>query len=136
MVEVKVKCAVCGKEVKVGTHNIQKSMMVTTEDEPLWMTYFDCPHCSCRNFVQVDNQDTNALVEEESRLLISVMKQKRFGKTVHRKQSEQRKQIERDLAESRKELMLYVTGKTVVDCKTRSPYMVLFTDTTSIVLNH
>lgn len=136
MVEVKIKCVSCGNEVAVGTHNIKKSMFIPTDGEYLWMTYFECPECSRRNFVQVDNMDTNALVEADTKLVIRAMKQKRLGKTLHRKQSERHKQIERDLAESRKALMLSVSGKMVIDCETMVRYVAVFNDTTSMSINN
>ena len=126
MLEVKMKCSSCEKEVTVGSYNIKKTMMVTTDGEYVWMTYFDCPHCSVRNFVQVDNDETNEMVEEESRLMVKALKQKKFGKTLTKKQSERRKQIEQDLAESRNKLMESVKGKVVTDCDTNKSYTVSF----------
>lgn len=126
MLEVKMKCSSCEKEVMVGSHNIKKSEMVMSDNMHVWMTYFDCLHCSERNFVQVDNDKTNEMVEEESRLMVKALKQKKFGKTLTKKQSERRKQIERDLAESRNKLMESVKGKVVIDCDTNESYTVFF----------
>lgn len=126
MLDVKMKCSSCEKEVTVGSHNIKKHIMITSDHEHVWMTYFDCPHCSVRNFVQVDNDETNEMVEEESRLMVKALKQKKFGKTLTKKQSEKRKQIERDLAESRKKLMESVKDKVVIDCDTNESYTVSF----------
>lgn len=127
MVEVMMECISCGEKVVVGTHNIKQSWVVRSDTgEHVRMTYFDCPHCSERNFVQGDDAETIKLVEAEAKLMLAAMKQKRFGKTLHKKQSEKRKQIEKDLAYSRKLLMDSLVGQCIIDCESKESYTVSF----------
>lgn len=131
MVEVMAKCRLCKEEIRVGTHNVEKRPMYTRDGNLVWMTYFVCHKCGARNFVQADDEYTNELLEEETKLVIKVMKQKKFGKTPHRKQSEKRKQIEMDLARTRKILMSALEGEPVKDSVTGATYIVSFNNSVS-----
>lgn len=126
MVEVNVKCMFCEEQVAVGTHNIEKRLMATADGSTIWVTYFVCSKCAKKNFVQVDSDNTHRLLEKETKLLVKALKGKKFGKTPHKKQSEKRKQIAMDLANSRKMLMDSLKGQTVIDCKTEESYILCF----------
>lgn len=131
MFVVNAKCDFCGEETRVGAPNVEKRLMCTRDGSAVWMTYFVCRKCGVRNFVQADDEYTNKLLEEETKLVVKVMKQKKFGKTPHRKQSERRKQIEQDLARTRKTLMSALRGEIVKDSITGATYIVSFNDSVS-----
>lgn len=127
MVEIKVRCIECEAKHQVVVGMVKKQEMKIEEiGESIWLTYFDCPSCGARNFVQVDDSYTNELLKTETDLMIKVMKQKKFGKVPHRKQSEKYKRISNDLAESRKTLMESLTGKYVIESETNERFELQF----------
>lgn len=132
ILSVGIKCKGCNEMTEVGVNNLKKSMMTTINGECVWMTYFDCPKCGLRNFVQADSEATNKLLEAETKLIIMAIKKKKLGKAISQKQSEKRKRIEADLAESRNNLNRYLSGMMVTDCETKLSYVVRFCDIANI----
>ncbi len=83
--------------------------------QSIFLTYYDCPHCGKRHFVQID--DTSSL-QELVRLtneFKSLMVKRQKGKTISKKQSDKFKKSRQHLSDYRMNLMKEFTGKLAID---------------------
>lgn len=128
MFKVKMNCIQCEKEMSIGAPELKRVQASTVDGEHLWLMYFDCTHCGTRNFVQVDNDKTQKLLKDEAKLMLTVIKMKRHGKSCSKRLSEKRKRISDDLAKTRKKLAEYVSGQVVINDEDNQTYIVYFND--------
>lgn len=126
MFEVKINCMECGVEHQVTDMVNKREMKFEETGESIWLTYFDCPSCGARNFVQADDANTNELLKREINLMIKALEQKKYGKMPRRKQSEKFKRVSNDLAKSRRMLMVNLAGKRAVDPETNERFDIYF----------
>lgn len=127
--ELMVECEDCKKRFPVSSNAAANSITHKKEfkvnGQSIFLTYYDCPHCSRRHFVQID--DVNSMQElaritTEFAKLNAMMKK---GKRISKKQSERFKKSRQHLADYRKNLMKEYTGKVVIDV-TGIPYTLRF----------
>lgn len=93
--------------------------------QSIFLTYYDCPNCGRRHFVQIDDASS---LQELVRVMnefksLAVKRQK--GKTISKKQSDKFKKSRQYLSDYRTNLMKEFTGKTAVD-ETGAEYTLRF----------
>lgn len=113
------ECESCKQKFPVSQDQAPNSLTHKKEfnvnGQSIFLTYYDCPHCRNRHFVQID--DTSSL-QELTRITVELRKlmvKRQKGKTISKKQSDNFKKARQHLSDYRTNLMKEFTGKTVVD---------------------
>lgn len=122
---VHAKCEECEQHFDVGLHTKVKKEEFIDRDakdagQKIWLTYFDCPHCGRRYFVQVDTIETNRLLLEITKLVGKTLRAKKAGKSAKLKNKQTKykykyKELETDLTVIRNRLVHTYNGHRVVD---------------------
>ena len=127
--ELMVECEDCKKRFPVSSNVAANSITHKKEfkvnGQSIFLTYYDCPHCGKRHFVQID--DTNSMQElaRVSSEFVKLNVAMKRGKRISKRQSEKFKESRQHLAEYRMNLMQEYTGKVVIDV-TGIPYTLRF----------
>ena len=113
------ECEDCKKKFPVTQDQAPNSLTHKKEfvsnGQSIFLTYYDCPNCGRRHFVQID--DTSSL-QELTRIITefrALMVKRQKGKPISKKQSDKFKKSRQHLSDYRMNLMKEFTGKTVVD---------------------
>lgn len=113
------ECEDCKKKFPITGEQAPNSLTHKKEfksnGQSIFLTYYDCPHCGKRHFVQID--DINSLQElvRVTKEFKSLMIKRQKGKTVSKKQSDKFKKSRQHLSDYRMNLMKDFTGKLVID---------------------
>jgi len=83
--------------------------------QSIFLTYYDCPHCGKRHFVQIDDVSSLQELTNVSREFCRLAAMKRKDKIISKKQSDKFMKSRQHLSDYRMTLMKEFTGKTVVD---------------------
>lgn len=113
------ECEDCKKHFPIAGEQAPNSLTHKKEFEvngqSIFLTYYDCPHCGKRHFVQIDDVDS---MQELERITIEFRKlniMRKKGKTISKKQSDKFKNSRQHLSEYRIKLMKEFTGKIIID---------------------
>lgn len=119
-------CQGCGNKFTVNrdTAIFKKEFMVNGQS--IFLTYYDCPECGRRHYVQIDNARSLEMLKDATRQMTRLMVLRRKGKTVPQKQSVKFKKTREHLAQIRMELMKQYTGKLVHDSETDTNFRLEF----------
>ena len=117
-------------EVPSNENNLNESKLqsewLTINGKSYRLTWYDCPSCGCRIFVQGDDWRTERLLRKCIET-VAKMKDKRSHRFDNaKKQSEYLKKLRKDLAESRKRVENEVSGKSIIDRITGNKHLVVF----------
>lgn len=125
-VSVFAVCQGCGNKFTVNrdTAIFKKEFMVNGQS--IFLTYYDCPECGRRHYVQIDNARSLEVLKDATRQMTRLMVLRRKGKTVPQKQSVKFKKTREHLAQIRMELMKQYTGKLVHDSETDTNFRLEF----------
>lgn len=115
-----VECQNCGKrfEVSSGNEVVQHKKEFKANEQSIFLTYYDCPECGRRHYVQIDTVQTLQELKEVERMFIKLSVAKTKGKQPPQSQSAKFKKAREHLAQSRTDLMKQFTGKLVHDSET------------------
>lgn len=134
--QIKCKCPECNHEFHVSQDAVSeemrlemsqlKSEWMTINGKSYRLTWYDCPSCGLRIFVQGDDWRTEKILKK----CIDVVTRMN-DKSTHRfdnekKQSGYLNKLRTDLAESRKRVESEVTGKQIVDRHSSTSHEVRF----------
>ena len=89
------------------------------------MTYYDCPNCGRRHFVQIDDVSSLQELVRVTNEFKSLAIKRQKGKTISKKQSDKFKKSRQHLSDYRINLMKEFTGKIAVD-ETGAEYTLRF----------
>lgn len=113
------ECEDCKKKFPVSQEQAPNSLTHKKEfvsnGQSIFLTYYDCPHCGKRHFVQID--DTNSL-QELVRItgeFRSLMAARQKGKSIPKKRTDKFKKSRQHLSAYRMNLMKEFTGKVATD---------------------
>lgn len=124
----KIKCKDCQSMVDITkqqtTFNVQHK---TKDGQTIFLTYFDCPVCKARHYVQVDNRQTSELRKSVSTMALRAMAARRKGKNIPEKQRTKFKKQQGKLKSLRYELMKKWEGETVTNTITGEKFELHFT---------
>lgn len=124
----KVECKNCKSVFTIGPGNITFDKMYEDENgRSIFLTYFDCPDCQERHYVQVDNQQSREVKKKTQRMFaqLSVMRNK--NKPIPRQQQNKFNKLRKNLNDRRFELMKQYDGSTVTDTETGDKIELNFT---------
>lgn len=124
--KVKAICQKCKSSFDISEENLVYQKEYSYEGQSIFLTYFDCPKCSRRHFVQIDNQKSKELLErckmDFARLSIAKSKGQVIKNNRKKKFDAERKY----LSEFRRKLVNEYSGRQVVDLETGNTFVLLF----------
>lgn len=108
------KCEECGQTFQVNNEML-KNKNIQNLGQSMRVTYYDCPCCVKRHFVQIDNEESLQMLERNKIMFIKLSVRKRKGKPISKKQSDKFSKARKDLSDYRMNLMKQFNDKTVID---------------------
>ena len=122
---VKAICQRCKEAFSVSEENLVYQKEFVYDGQSIFLTYFDCPKCGRRHFVQIDDQKSKELLERCKRDFVSLSIAKRKGQI--KKNRKKKFDAERKyLSEFRNKLAKEYSGRQVVDLETGNTFVLLF----------
>ena len=123
------ECEDCKKKFPVTQEHAPNSLTHKKEfisnGQSIFLTYYDCPHCNKRHFVQIDDKISLQELVKITNEFKSLMIKRQKGKIISKKQSEKFKKSRQNLSDYRINLMKEFTGKVAVD-ETGAEYVLRF----------
>lgn len=92
----------------------------------IFLTYYDCPSCGRRHFVQIDDATSLTKLREVTKQFVRLSAMRHKGKDIPQKQSAKFKKARQNLSDYRMNLMKEFTGKLVHDNETDSDVVLRF----------
>lgn len=111
-----VECENCKQRFDVssdGVVNHKKEFKV--KDKSIFLTYYDCPSCGRRHYVQIDDAISLNKLKRIEEMFIKISVAKKKGKAIPEKQLEKFKKARKNLSEYRINLMKEFTGIKISD---------------------
>lgn len=118
-------CEKCEKMFEVNGANV-KNREFNINGQSISLTYYDCPNCNHRHFVQIDDTKSKQMLVGVSVTFAKFAAAKKKGKTISKKQSERFKKARQNLSDYRTALMKEFTGKLVYDSETGTEFELRF----------
>lgn len=122
-----IDCEDCKEKFRVQSSEVTHKKEFKVNGESIFLTYFDCPSCGRRHFVQIDDKISLDKMKNVQKTFIKFSVMKRKGKAISEKQSEKFRKARKDLSEYRNKLMRIYTDKLVHDNDTDSNFALRFT---------
>lgn len=124
---VKAICQRCKESFNVSGENLVYQKEFMYDGQSIFLTYFDCPKCGRRHFVQIDDQKSKELLERCKRDFVSLSIAKSKGHKVIKNNRQKKFNAERKyLSELRNELAKEYSGRQVMDLETGNIFVLLF----------
>lgn len=98
----------------------------TVNGKSIFLTYYDCPSCGRRHFVQIDDATSLYELSEVRKMFIKLSIMMREGKEIPRKQSAKFKKARQHLSDYRMKLMKEYTDKLIRNNETESDCVLRF----------
>lgn len=92
----------------------------------IFLTYYDCPKCGRRHFVQIDDATSIEKFEKVKGMFIKLAVMKHRGEEFPKKQSVKFKKARQDLSDYRIKLMKEYTGKLIRNNETETDFELRF----------
>lgn len=114
-----VDCKKCKSRFKIGSGNITFDKRYENKDgQSIWLTYFDCPDCQERHYVQIDNLQSRELKKKVQRNFIKLSVLRKQNKFIPKQQQDKFNKMRKSLEVRRFELMKQYEGSVVTDTET------------------
>lgn len=127
IMNVKAICQRCKEAFNVSEENLVYQKEFMYDGQSIFLTYFDCPKCGRRHFVQIDDQKSKELLERCKRDFVSLSIAKSKGHKVIKNDRKKKFNSERKyLSEFRNKLANEYSGRQVVDLETGNTFVLLF----------
>lgn len=107
------ECEECKANIKIASDDVSvthKREFYTEDGRTLYLTYYDCPVCGKRHFVQVDDERSLKMLEENKKQFFHNAALKTTGKKLRKKKVDQYKSTKTHLANYRTILMKELSG--------------------------
>mgnify|MGYP001100418017 CR=1 FL=1 len=125
-----VECEDCEEKFRITTGNEANTVTHKKEfnvnGQSIFLTYYDCPKCGRRHYVQIDDRASLNKLREVSQQFVKLSVAKRKGKEIPQKQSAKFKKARQHLSDYRINLMKQYTGKLLHDNETDSDFTLRF----------
>lgn len=120
-VSILAECRKCGARFEVsgtsGTTHFRQEYKCE-DGRSILLTYYDCPKCGMRHFVQVDDAASIRMLSEEATIFARIAIANSKGKKIPVKMQEKYKKKKGHLCRYRTKLMTELSGKTVTEVST------------------
>lgn len=118
-INVMFQCENCKKHFPISIDEAPNSITHKKEFEvngqSIFLTYYDCPECGKRHFVQIDDVKSLQELTKIKKQFVAFAVARKKGKSISRKQSDKFKKARQDLSIYRTNLMKEFTGKMITD---------------------
>ena len=129
-IKMLAECENCKKQFDITSHNENKSITHKREykvnGRSIYLTYYDCPSCGRRHFVQIDDKQTLELLKSNRKLFCKLSKKRINDVDIPKKQSDKYKKQTTHLRERRNILMRDFTGVMLHDDDTDKDFELRF----------
>lgn len=131
-IELTFECEKCKKYFRVSKNDLAESILQRKEflnkkGESIFLTFFDCPFCKNRIYVQIDDTKSMNMLKEEIRLFTKLSVKKKREKEIPQNQSDKLKKMQRDLLNYRSKLMSLYDNRTIHDNDNDEDFVLKFT---------
>lgn len=106
--------------------NVQHKKEYKVNGRSIFLTYYDCPSCGRRHFVQVDDRRTMEMLKADKRLFIKLASKRAQDKPIQKSQLDKYKKRSNRLREYRSNLMKELTGSIIQDSETGASFELRF----------
>lgn len=124
------ECEVCKTIFPVSSEQAPNSLThkkeYTVNNKKIFLTYYDCPHCGKRHFVQIDDVNSLQQLTNVKKQFVRFAAAKTKEKEIPKRQSEDFKKARQNLSVYRTNLMKEFTGKIITD-EAGTKYVLRFT---------
>lgn len=124
-----LECEDCKQKFPVTQDQAPNSLTHKKEyksnGQSIFLTYYDCPNCGRRHFVQIDDVSSLQELVRVTNEFKSLAIKRQKGKTISKKQSDKFKKSRQHLSDYRINLMKEFTGKIAVN-ETGAEYTLRF----------
>lgn len=128
MFATNVECSRCKTIFPIFRENVNFDKLYEDKDgQSIFITYFDCPSCKERHYVQIDDQKSRKLKKETQRWFVKLSAMRNKNKQISKQQQDKFKKLRNDLSNSRLELMKQYEGSIVTDTETGKAIELNFT---------
>lgn len=125
-----VECEDCKHKFEItsneAAYSITHKKEFNANGQSIFLTYYDCPKCGRRHFVQIDDVKSKQELTKVSLEFIRLAAAKKKGKVIPKKKSEKLKKAQQHLSEYRRTLMKEFTGKLIYDSETGTEFELRF----------
>lgn len=111
------ECEECGIKFYLGKNAVEVKYGVpfTTKDgRSIFVTYYDCPKCDRRHYVQIDDTRSNQMKKEASIMFRKLSKKRLNYKDIPKNQNEKFKKLNNKLEDYRFELKKEFNGQIII----------------------
>lgn len=131
-IELTFECEKCKKHFRVSKHDgaestLQRKEFLNKKGESIFLTFFDCPFCKNRIYVQIDDTKSMNMLKELTRLFIKLSVKNKKGKEIPKSQSDKLKKMQKDLSNYRNKLMSLYDNRTMHDNDNDKDFVLKFT---------
>ena len=125
-----VECEDCKEKFRITTgdtvNTVTHKKEFNVNGRSIFLTYYDCPSCGRRHYVQIDDAVSLNKLKEVSRQFVKLSVLKKKGKDIPQKQSAKFKKARQILSDYRMNLVKGYTGKLLHDNETDSDFELWF----------
>ena len=131
---LQVRCTNCNEQFElstnlIGANGINHKVEFTykeegAEDRKLYLTYYVCPKCGKKYFVQIDDEKSLKAFKTIAKNFVKLARLKQNGRVTRKQQLKFNKQ-RRNLEAYRNKLKTYYIGKTVHDDKADEDFILV-----------
>lgn len=125
-----VECEDCKEKFRIAsgevTNRLSHKKEFKVKGQSIYLTYYDCPSCGRRHYVQIDDAYSLNLLKDVSRQFIKLAVAKKKDKEIPQKQSAKFNKSRQHLSDYRMKLMKQYTGKSIHNDETDSNFILRF----------
>lgn len=125
-----VECEDCHEKFRVtfgeAIQTVTHKREFVVDGQSIFLTYYDCPKCGRRHYVQIDDKRSLDMLKEVSKQFVRLAVKKKQDKDIPQKQSAKFKKARQNLSGYRMGLMKAFTGKLIHDNETDSDFELRF----------
>lgn len=125
-----VECENCKEKFIITScedaHSVTHKKEFNVNGQSIFLTYYDCPKCGRRHYVQIDDAVSLNKLKKISRQFIKLAVAKKEGKEISQEQSAKFNKARQNLSNYRMDLMKKYTGKLIHDNETDSYFELRF----------
>lgn len=101
------ECESCNERFSVGVDNVELKYgvpYITKDGRSIFITYYDCPKCDRRHYVQIDDARSNKMKKEVSVMFKRLSRKRLNFEDISKEQNERFKKLNKRLEDYRFEL--------------------------------
>ena len=110
-----VECENCKEKFRIENDKVTHKKEFKSNGQSIFLTYYDCPSCGRRHYVQIDDLVSLGKLKEVNTMFIKLSVAKSKGKEIPKKQLDKFKKARQNLSDYRINLMKEYTDKSVID---------------------